>query len=91
MTDAMHTHDGCPGNAWINLPIAALFIGACLPLAWAMWQPMGYIIERFTPDDVFYYLKTAMNIAQGHGSTFDGVNRTNGYHPLWMLLLVPIY
>jgi hypothetical protein len=41
-------------------------------------------------DDAFYYFKIASNIATGHGSTFDTIHRTNGYHPLWMLVLVVI-
>lgn len=39
-------------------------------------------------DDSFYYLQTARNIAAGLGSSFDGVELTNGYHPLWMILLL---
>ena len=38
-------------------------------------------------DDSFFYLKTARNMARGLGSTFDGINPTNGYHPLWMVAL----
>ncbi|HLO32488.1 MAG TPA: hypothetical protein VK249_25300 [Anaerolineales bacterium] len=45
----------------------------------------------FTRDDAYYYFKVAQNIGEGHGSTFDGINRTNGYHPLWMLICVPIF
>jgi hypothetical protein len=40
-----------------------------------------------TVDDTYYYFKTARNFAHGLGSTFDGVEPTNGYHPLWFLLL----
>lgn len=40
-------------------------------------------------DDGYYYLEIARNIAGGAGSTFDGVNPTNGYQPLWLLLLLP--
>ena len=47
-------------------------------------------IVRVVPDDAFYYLTVARNIAAGAGSTFDGVYFTNGYHPLWMLLLIPV-
>jgi hypothetical protein len=43
-----------------------------------------------TVDDTFYYFKTAWNLAHGLGSSFDGLNVTNGYHPLWMALLLPI-
>ena len=42
-------------------------------------------------DDSFYYLRIAQQIAAGAGSTFDGLHPTNGYHPLWLLLLVPIF
>ncbi|PID38891.1 MAG: hypothetical protein CSA65_01455 [Proteobacteria bacterium] len=42
-------------------------------------------------DDGFYYLQVSRNIARGHGSTFDRVNPTNGYQPLWAAMLVPIF
>jgi hypothetical protein len=41
----------------------------------------------FLEDDFFYYLKIADNLAQGHGSTWNGLVLTNGYHPLWFALL----
>lgn len=47
--------------------------------------------QWFTRDDAYYYFKVAQNISEGHGSTFDGLNRTNGYHPLWMLICIPIF
>lgn len=42
-------------------------------------------------DDCFYAFGIARNIAQGQGSTFDGVHATNGYQPLYVFLLVPLY
>jgi len=42
------------------------------------------------PDDTFYYLLIARNLAHTGRSTFDGVSATNGYHPLWMAVLVPL-
>jgi len=45
----------------------------------------------FMRDDAYYYFKVAQNISQGLGSTFDGINLTNGYHPLWMLVCIPIF
>ncbi len=45
-------------------------------------------VFAFTFDDAFYYFGIARNIAAGHGSTFDRLNDTNGYHPLWMALSV---
>jgi hypothetical protein len=45
----------------------------------------------FIRDDAYYYFKVAQNISEGEGSTFDGINPTNGYHPLWMLICIPIF
>ena len=43
-------------------------------------------------DDSFYYFQIARNLAEGQFSTFDGgITRTNGYHPLWLLLITPFY
>lgn len=39
-------------------------------------------------DDFFYYEKIASAIAHGQGSTFNHLNLTNGYHPLWLGVLV---
>jgi hypothetical protein len=58
---------------------AALSDAYNLPNAW------------FTRDDAYYYFKVAQNITEGHGSTFDGINLTNGYHPLWMLVCIPVF
>lgn len=42
-------------------------------------------------DDGYYYLEIARNISSGNGITFDGLNRTNGFHPLWQAVLVPVF
>jgi len=34
-------------------------------------------------DDSCYYLEIAKNISNGNFFTFDGVNKTNGFHPVW--------
>ena len=39
-------------------------------------------------DDGYYYTVIARHIARSGVSTFDGSSLTNGYHPLWMLVLV---
>lgn len=46
---------------------------------------------NFAHDDSFYYLKIADNFAKGYGSTFDRVNITNGYHPLWFFVLSIVF
>jgi hypothetical protein len=76
------------GNrSWTSLAVAVIVLGCSLLV---VLQPVD-ILVRHLKDDSFYYLKTANNIALGLGSTFDGINQTNGYHPLWMLNLIPIY
>lgn len=45
----------------------------------------------FATDDAFYYFEVAKNISEGKGITFDGIARANGYHPLWMLVCVPVF
>lgn len=42
-------------------------------------------------DDSFYYLQIARHVADGHGSTFDGIHPTNGYHPLWLVVCVALF
>ena len=50
------------------------------------------LIRDVSNDDSFYYFQIAYNLAEGRFSTFDGgITRTNGYHPLWLLLITPFY
>jgi len=63
-----------------------LLIGIAVGLtAWLVQSPIYWIQE-----DGYYYLGIAAQLAHGAGSTFDGVNLTNGYQPLWLLALVPL-
>ena len=43
-------------------------------------------VVDFIFDDGYYYLAMSGNLAHGH-STLDGVTPTNGYQPLWFLVL----
>jgi len=49
------------------------------------------LVKRCLADDAFYGFSIAKNISNGLGSTFDGVTRTNGFPPLPMLILIPIF
>lgn len=42
-------------------------------------------------DDAYYYFTIARHVAQGLGPSFDGLAITNGFHPLWLLVLTPLY
>ncbi len=48
------------------------------------------VLLKMVPDDAFYYLQIARNLAASGRSTFDGVAPTNGYHPLWMAILTVV-
>jgi len=49
------------------------------------------LLNWYSSDDAFYYFKTAQNISEGKGITFDGISPTNGFHPLWMMICVPVF
>jgi hypothetical protein len=76
---------------------AALAIGA-IALAYAVYScarfalqdDVRHLLVRIV-DDASYYLTIARNLAAGRGLTFDGIHPTNGIHPLWLLMLVPLF
>jgi 4-amino-4-deoxy-L-arabinose transferase-like glycosyltransferase len=41
-------------------------------------------------DDAFYYLEIAAHFLRGEGLTWDGLEPTNGFHPLYALLMVAV-
>lgn len=46
----------------------------------------GPVLAALPPDDAYYYFQVARHVASGQGSSFDGLEPTNGYHPLWMIV-----
>ena len=75
----------------------ALSIGSILAygaaFVWYMLDRLDFIsLINTNIDDAFYYFQIARHMAEGKFSTFDGgITRTNGYHPLWLLLITPFY
>lgn len=74
---------------WFEITLIILVMGVHLYAAFSTAQ--NFPQRWFTRDDAYYYFKVAQNISEGRGSTFDGVNPSNGYHPLWLLASVPIF
>mgnify|MGYP001100851924 CR=1 FL=1 len=68
--------------------IALALLGTALRLG-LVWS--GACDNRVVADDAFYYFAIARNVAAGLGPTFDGLAATNGFHPLWLLLLTPVF
>jgi len=56
----------------------------------AMLVPAAHGVPHFI-DDAYYYIIIARNFAFGGIPSFDGLHATNGFHPLWMLLLTGMY
>ena len=88
-----------PGRSlpWHNGLFALFLVGILaygLSFAWYLLSSFDLlnIIRDVNLDDAFYYFQIARNMAAGHFSTFDGgITQTNGYHPLWLLLITPFY
>ena len=74
---------------WFEILLVLIVMAISLYAAFSDSQNLSW--RWFTRDDAYYYFKVAQNISEGHGSTFDGINPTNGYHPLWMLVCIPIF
>jgi hypothetical protein len=47
-------------------------------------------ILPFLPDDTAYYFKIVENLHAGNGLSFDGLHKTDGFHPLWLYLLTGV-
>jgi hypothetical protein len=61
--------------------------GVCFLLGlYEAFAPVPLLVDKFLPDDAFYYFTTAARFARTFVPTFDGVNITSGFHPLWLLI-----
>ncbi|WP_433803018.1 hypothetical protein [Actinomycetospora sp. CA-084318] len=69
---------------------AGVVLGA-VKLVTVVLTPDPWRLLAFGSDDVHYYVLTALHAAAGDGSTFDGLQPTNGYQPLWFLLLTGLF
>ncbi len=73
---------------WFEIGLIALSLLAHLYIA---SRPANSLMNWYSSDDGFYYFKVAANINSGLGVTFDGINPTNGFQPLWMLVCLPVF
>ena len=86
-----------PKVAERRLPFALFACGLLAYAAAFAWHTLANfdlvtLIGAGNADDAFYYFQIAYNLAQGKFSTFDGgITQTNGYQPIWLLLITPFY
>lgn len=71
----------------VNLFLLLIALTIRLLIAWLEMPALVAIV----PDDAFYYFAIARNIVENNGITFDGSNWTNGFHPLWLGIIVPLF
>jgi hypothetical protein len=81
-----------PGGRRERLSVWALWVWTLVCVAWLVlvWA-WSAVHLAMTVDDTFYYFKTALNVSRGLGSSFDGINSTDGYHPLWLAILALVF
>lgn len=71
--------------------IAIAIIAFLLRLVFVLWLRDGYRIVQFLTDDPFYYFQLSTNFITGNGPSLNGEHLTNGFHPLWMILISPLF
>lgn len=72
----------------VKIALVAIIL---IPHLYAASTPAASVMNFYKTDDAYYYFIVARNVAAGHGFTFDLINRTNGFHPLWMFINIPIF
>ncbi len=65
-----------------------VFFGARLASFWISDVP--HLVVQFS-DDAYYYFKIAQNVVERGLFSFEGSTTTNGFHPLWLFLSVPVF
>jgi len=80
-----------PGDKFYSILYFLLLSAAFFYLAnFILFSDIRKLVSS-TPDDASYYLGIAENYSGGLGFTFDGINKTNGFQPLWQILLIPVF
>lgn len=54
-------------------------------------RPLSLLFDRPLDEDGFYCFAIARNIARGLGITADGETLTNGFQPLWVFVISPLF
>lgn len=71
---------------WILLAVAA-----CLRLYMVLLDRNILLDQGLIQDDAFYYYEIARYFLTSGVTSFDGINLTNGFHPLWQAICLPIF
>lgn len=77
-------------SKYSNLVLSLIYGCVGLVILLLPWLPLEIMIERFLYEDFFYYVTLARNALAGLPVSLDGVEVTNGFHPLWLLLIMVV-
>jgi len=67
-----------------------VFLGLSLRLL-LINQEISVVLNKLLADDAFYYYMLAKNMVYGQGVVFNEGVITNGFHPLYALILLPVF
>ena len=74
-----------------NLLIALILLTSVAMCLWmVLLQTVADAVTFSVIDDAMYYFAIARNVAVSGVFTCDGITITNGFHPLWELVLIPL-
>ncbi len=76
--------------SWQLFEIGIVVLTLVLHL-YVVFSPANSLMHWYRNDDAFYYFKVAVNFINGKGMTFDGINLSNGFQPLWELVCIAIF
>jgi hypothetical protein len=74
-----------------NVALPIIVMAAYFAALMVHFAYKGDLYLSFFVDDFFYYLVVAKNLVLHGASTFNGLQTTNGYHPLWLLTIALLY
>ena len=76
----------------LHIPSLAILVAIALAARWRIADlDFHSALSTYLADDAFYYFKVAANLFASHRITYDGDSLTNGFHPLWLMLITPLY
>lgn len=77
-------HPSLRAASWLSIGLV------CFAVFYANLRFHEQVLAIGLEDDFFYYAQAAKNFVFTGTSTFDGSHLTNGYHPLWFLIIAAI-
>jgi hypothetical protein len=72
-------------------PLLLLGIFEAMAFGMILCRPLKVAVAFTVIDDAMYYPKIAYNVINHGILSYDGVTITNGFHPLYLSFLLPIY